>query len=185
MRKSALSLRASVASEAKTEQANESLMGMLQSCRPEHVVAGYLPIGSELDPTPTMAELTKAGVTVCVPEVIRKGFRLKFRKWLPGTSLIKNAFGTSIPESGEYCLPDFLIVPVVAFDSTCARLGYGGGFYDRTLRYLRGKNTKTYQPPIAFGFAYAEQEFNRLPFDGHDQRMDMMITDSELHFPPA
>ena len=99
---------------------------------------------------------------------------------MPGIPLIRNAFGTSIPESGDLVEPDSLIVPVVAFDSACTRLGYGGGFYDRTLQILRAKRAQTDRPLVAVGFAHSVQEHPAIPRDAHDQRLDAIVTEAGL-----
>ncbi len=127
-----------------------------------------------------MVYLTEINSIVCVPVVCGPGLPLKFRQWMPGIPLIRNAFGTSIPESGDLVEPDLLIVPVVAFDSACARLGYGGGFYDRTLQILRAKRTQTAKSLVAVGFAYSDQEHPAIPRDAHDQRLDAIVTDAGL-----
>ncbi len=125
-----------------------------------------------------MSYLTEFNSIVCVPVVCGPGLPLKFRQWIPGISLIRNAFGTSIPESGDFVEPDLLIVPVVAFDSGCTRLGYGGGFYDRTLQILRARSKHTARRPVAVGFAYSDQEHPAIPRDAHDQRLDAIVTEA-------
>lgn len=180
LRNSALERRRFAASRSATKRANERLIGFLNQVGQGKAVAGYLPIRSEIDPTNTMGYLTKINSIVCVPVVCGPGLPLKFRQWMPGIPLIQNAFGTSIPESGDFVEPELLIVPVVAFDSACTRLGYGGGFYDRTLQILRAKRTQTDQPLVAVGFAYSDQEHPAIPRDVHDQRLDAIVTEAGL-----
>jgi len=89
--------------------------------------------------------------------------------------MIIGAFGAKIPENGELVEPDLMIVPLVAFDRSGARLGYGGGFYDRSLEKLRQKK-KT----IAIGFAYSSQEVFKIPTEKTDQNLDIVVTEKEI-----
>lgn len=178
LRKFALERRRCAASGSATRHANERLFAFLNQIGQGRIVAGYLPIRSEIDPTNTMSYLTEFNSIVCVPVVCGPGLPLKFRQWIPGIPLIRNAFGTSVPESGGFVEPDVLIVPVVAFDSACTRLGYGGGFYDRTLQILRAKSQQTARRLVAVGFAYSDQEHPAIPRDAHDQRLDAIVTEA-------
>lgn len=140
------------------------------------VLAGYMPMRTEIDPLPAMA--AHAG-PVCVPVIIGKGQALRFRQWTPDCPMIEGEFGALIPAEGPWLTPEVLIVPLVGWDRRGFRLGYGGGFYDRTLEGLRAQ-----QPTWAAGFAFAAQELADLPIEPTDQRLDALITESEtLLFP--
>ena len=92
--------------------------------------------------------------------------------------MVRGAFGSQIPEYGLVLNPELLIVPLVAFDRNGARLGYGGGFYDRSLDQLR-RQKRT----IAVGFAYSSQEVEKVPIERTDQQLDMVVTENEIiHF---
>lgn len=134
-------------------------------------VAGYMPMRSEIDPLPAMAEAAAHG-PVGVPVIKAKATPLQFRQWQPECRLIKGTFGAMIPETGDWIEPEILIVPLVAFDSTGGRLGYGGGFYDRTLEQLRLRRAT-----LAIGFAFAAQESDIIPLEPTDQPLDMIITE--------
>ncbi|NVO23388.1 5-formyltetrahydrofolate cyclo-ligase [Donghicola mangrovi] len=134
-------------------------------------VAGYMPIRTEIDPLPAMAEASAYG-PVAVPVIEAEGKPLKFRAWEPDCPLIDGPFGAQIPATGEWITPQIVIVPLVAFDRRGGRLGYGGGFYDRTLELLRANG-----PVLAVGFAYAAQEADSLPLEPTDQPLDMIITE--------
>lgn len=136
-------------------------------------LAGYLPMRTEIDPRPAMAEAAAHG-PVCAPIIMGKGMALQFRQWQPDSALIPGEFGAPIPESGDWIIPEILIVPLVAFDRNGGRLGYGGGFYDRTLEHLRARG-----PVLAIGFAYAAQEAQDLLLEPTDQPMDLIITEAE------
>lgn len=133
-----------------------------------HPVAAYLPIGSEIDPIPALS-----GHSICLPVVERRGHPLRFRLWEPGAPLAPGPFGTRHPEAGDWIRPRRLVVPLLAFDRHCMRLGYGGGFYDRTLAELRGHG-----PMTAIGFAFAAQEIAHVPVEETDARLDLVITEA-------
>jgi 5-formyltetrahydrofolate cyclo-ligase len=114
-------------------------------------LAGYMPIRTEIDPLPAMAEAAAHG-PVGVPVIQAAETPLKFSRWTPEGALRDGPFGAKVPEIDDYFEPEILIVPLVGFDARGGRLGYGGGFYDRTLELLRGK-----RPTLAIGFAYEAQ----------------------------
>lgn len=136
------------------------------------VISGYLPIRTEIDPVPAMTALHEAGARICVPVIAGKGLPLEFREWTPDCALVEGPFKAMVPERGEWLRPDVLIVPLVAFDSLLNRLGYGGGFYDRTLARLRAAG-----PVEAIGLAFAAQEMPQIPADATDQRLDAVVTE--------
>lgn len=137
-------------------------------------LSGFMPIRTEIDPLPAMEEAAAHG-PVGVPVIQRLGQPLKFSRWDPGCALREGPFGAMIPEVADYFEPEILIVPLVAFDRSGGRLGYGGGFYDRTLEMLRSK-----RPTLAIGFAFAAQEAEGLPLEPTDQPLDMLVTESEI-----
>lgn len=135
-------------------------------------LSGYMAIRTEIDPLPAMEEVAAHG-PVCVPVIQQPGLPLKFSRWSPGCALKEGPFGAMIPEVDDFIEPEILIVPLVAFDRRGGRLGYGGGFYDRTLEMLRAK-----RPTLAIGFAYAAQEAEALPLEPTDQPLDMIVTEA-------
>lgn len=137
-------------------------------------IAGYMPIRTEIDPLPTMAEAAAHGI-VGVPVIQGAGQPLLFSRWEPGCALKAGPFGAQIPETDAFFEPELLIVPLVAFDRAGGRLGYGGGFYDRTLERLRARRAT-----LAIGFAYAAQEADMLPLEPTDQPLDMVVTEAEV-----
>lgn len=137
-------------------------------------LSGFMPIRTEINPLPAMEEAAAHG-PVGVPVIERPGLPLKFSRWEPGCALTDGPFGAKIPEVADYFEPEILIVPLVAFDRKGGRLGYGGGFYDRTLERLRAK-----RPTLAIGFAYAAQEAETLPLEPTDQPLDMMVTERDV-----
>lgn len=156
------------------EAATDRLLDAIQAF-PDGPVSGYMPIHSELDPRPTMTALHWAGRTVCVPVVQASGKPLVFQRWSPETEMTEGAFGAPVPRASEPVTPRILIVPLLAFDSKGMRLGYGGGFYDRTLALLRIKHPDT----RAVGFAFAAQEASEIPTEPTDARLDGLVTEAE------
>ncbi|WP_281825770.1 5-formyltetrahydrofolate cyclo-ligase [Jannaschia rubra] len=132
-------------------------------------IAGYLPIGSEADPTGVMRVLSRDN-RICVPVVTGKGAPLRFREWTPGCALETGPFGVSVPIDGGWRVPDLLIVPMVGFDAAGGRLGYGGGFYDRTLSGLRDADV--------VGFALEAQRIDAVPAGRHDITLPWIVTDA-------
>lgn len=138
------------------------------------VIAGYLPIRTEANPLPAMTALA-AQNRICVPVILGPGRPLRFREWQPGCALVEADFKVMIPAEGDWLTPDLVIAPLVAFDPACYRLGYGGGFYDRTLEGLRAEGRVE-----ALGFAYADQQVAILPLEPTDQPLDAVLTETRL-----
>ncbi len=133
-------------------------------------VSGYWPMAGEIDIRPLLAALHARGHRVLLPVTPRRGLPLSFRVWRPGMILMAERFGTACPppDSPEG-RPDVLFVPLLAFDRTGRRLGYGGGFYDRTLAGLADA--------IAIGCAFAAQELDAVPAGEYDRRLHAVATE--------
>ena len=137
-------------------------------------LAGYMPIRTEINPLAAMAEASAYG-PVGVPVIQGEGLPLEFSKWEPEGALREGPFGAQVPVVDDYFDPEIVIVPLVAFDSKGGRLGYGGGFYDRTLERLRARRAT-----LAIGFAFDAQEADELPLEPTDQPLDMIVTESGI-----
>jgi len=136
------------------------------------LVGAYVALPGEADPQLLLKALTLKGCRLAFPRVVEQGQPLAFHRWNPGDELIKGAYG--IPEPSPewpFVFPRILLVPLLAFDSCGHRLGYGGGFYDRTIALLRARG-----PLRAIGVAYAGQEVPELPSEEHDVPLDTVIT---------
>jgi 5-formyltetrahydrofolate cyclo-ligase len=141
----------------------------------EAVVSAYWPMGSELDPRPLMTKLQGCGHPIALPVVLEANRPLVFRAWSPGDALEPAAFNTQIPSPDKPELtPGVVLAPLLAFDRGGYRLGYGGGFYDRTLDILRVRGDV-----LAIGLAYAGQEVPAVPRDPNDKRLDWIVTEAE------
>jgi len=138
-------------------------------------IAGFMPIRTEIDPVPLMAELHKGGKSVSVPVIEGKGKPLRFSRWSPKTAMIDGPFGAKIPTVDDFLEPDVLITPLLAYDARGYRLGYGGGFYDRSFQRLRDL-----KPITAVGFAYSAQLVPEVPVEATDQRLDAIVTETGI-----
>jgi len=138
-------------------------------------VSAYWPMRSELDPRPILTALSARGHPLCLPVVTGKAQPLVFRAWRSGDALVAGGYGTQVPDAGqEVVVPRLLLVPLLAFDRAGYRLGYGGGFYDRTLAALRAVG-----PVVAVGLAFSAQEIDAVPHDATDARLDWIVTEAE------
>ncbi|GAA3853306.1 5-formyltetrahydrofolate cyclo-ligase [Celeribacter arenosi] len=176
-RKKARRLRARAHSDGvvAAHSASRLLMGFLKPYE-GRVIAGYMPIGSEIDPIPAMTRMSLTG-PVAVPVVVEENQPLRFDRWRPNSKFSEGAYGIPVPAVSEPLVPDVIIVPVLAFDRLGHRLGYGGGYYDRTLAQLRAE-----RDVFAVGLAYAEQELGGLPIEPTDASLDAIVTQSEVLF---
>ena len=143
---------------------------VLRDCPPQEgaTVAGFWPMGREIDIRPLLCALHARGHALVLPVTGGRGAALAFRTWQPGAALVRERFGTMRP-MGEERRPDFLLVPLLAFDRGGRRLGYGAGYYDRTLAGLPGA--------FKLGCAYAAQEVAHVPAGPHDIRLDAVATE--------
>ena len=137
------------------------------------IVSAYWPMGDELDPRPLIHRAQAAGHAIGLPVVVGKAQPLIFRDWTPETRFVPGGFKTEVPEpSAPEVVPSVLMVPLLAFDLAGYRLGYGGGFYDRTLTKLRSSGRVT-----AIGFAYEGQLVDAVPRAEYDQPLDAILTE--------
>ncbi|PJB70425.1 MAG: 5-formyltetrahydrofolate cyclo-ligase [Alphaproteobacteria bacterium CG_4_9_14_3_um_filter_47_13] len=146
----------------------------------EQIIALYWPRGKEFDPGYILERLLKEGFCCALPVIEKESRILRFVVWKENDPLEAGLFNILQPvlnEKSEWVEPDIVIVPLLAFDRKGYRLGYGGGYYDATLRALRHK-----KEVVAVGVCYAQQAviFN-LPVEPHDERLDWVITPQQIH----
>ncbi|HQY43028.1 MAG TPA: 5-formyltetrahydrofolate cyclo-ligase [Paracoccaceae bacterium] len=141
------------------------------------ILAGYMPMRTEIDCLPAMAAHLAAGQggRVCVPVITGAARPLRFHEWRPDAPMVAGEFGALIPDGTAELVPQILIVPLLAFDRRGFRLGYGGGFYDRTLEGLRARG-----PVTAIGFAFSAQEVAEVPIEQTDQPLDLIVTETGI-----
>ena len=174
LRRRARSIRNAISPEQRASDAERvAALGLPAFAGPPGVLAGYYPTPSEFDPLPLIARLAREGWAITLP-VIMGDVPLVFRRWQAGEPLMRGPRAIMEPAAGDALRPAVLLVPLLAFDARGARLGYGGGHYDRTLEALRGSG----DPVIAIGLAFDMQEMPQLPVDRHDQRLDGILTPS-------
>jgi len=146
------------------------------SLEPEDAVAAYWSIRDEVDCQPILIRLMNNGQTVILPVVAGPGMPLDLRVWEPGTALYEAGFGTLAPsELAPRRNPDVVLVPLLGFDATGTRLGYGGGYYDRTLAQLPRR-------PRLIGLAFSVQELDAIPREPHDVPLDAVVTELGVRF---
>jgi 5-formyltetrahydrofolate cyclo-ligase len=159
--------------------AGEAVTGLvLRDCPPppDAVVSGFWPLDNEIDIRPLLLALHACGHPIVLPVTPKRGLPLSFRLWRPGDTMVAERFGTMRP-IGEERSPTFLLVPLLAFDRRGGRLGYGAGYYDRTLSLL--------SPRFALGCAFAAQEVPKVPMGPNDVRLDAVATKRELIHCPS
>jgi 5-formyltetrahydrofolate cyclo-ligase len=141
---------------------------------PHRVLGIYWPIRAEIDVRDIAIRHIEAGGIAALPVVVRKNAPVEFWPWEPGTSMRRGFWNIPVPASGTAVRPDALIIPLVGFDAACFRLGYGGGYYDRTLAALSPL-------PLRIGIAYAETQIATIYPQPHDVPMSVVVTDRGVH----
>jgi 5-formyltetrahydrofolate cyclo-ligase len=144
--------------------------------KPGTIVAGFMPMKSELNPLPLMRKLAAAGARLALPAVAGRGKPLIMRAWAFGAPLAAGVWGIREPEpSAPAVAPEIVIVPLLAFDRSGHRIGYGAGYYDLTIAALRAT-----QAVVAIGVAFAAQEIVAVPATPHDAPLDLVLTEREV-----
>jgi 5-formyltetrahydrofolate cyclo-ligase len=142
---------------------------------PGTIVSGFMPLKSEINPLPLMRKLADAGARLALPAVAGRGKPLIMRSWQWGETLAAGVWGIREPTpKAPEVEPDILLVPLLAFDRSGHRIGYGAGYYDLTIAQLRAK-----KPVAAVGLAFAVQEFSRVPAAAFDAPLDLVLTEKD------
>ncbi|PZX18443.1 5-formyltetrahydrofolate cyclo-ligase [Palleronia aestuarii] len=162
------------AARAAAGPGEADLLSQVLDRYPGRPVAGYAALRTEIDPSEALARAARSA-TVGLPVVVGAGQPLRFRSWHSGVEMTSGPFGAPVPATGDWMIPEIVIVPLVAFDQRGGRLGYGGGFYDRTLALLR-RNRNV----LAVGFAFAAQEACDLPLEPTDEPLDLIVTERAI-----
>lgn len=138
------------------------------------IVAGYWPLGSEIDSRPLLLALADAGATIALPHIASRDVLPVFRRWTAGDRLVADAYGIMAPApEAEALSPAMVLAPLLAFDRRGGRLGQGGGHYDKLLAALKPAGV------LAIGLAFASQEIVATPVGPYDQTLDWIVTDKE------
>jgi 5-formyltetrahydrofolate cyclo-ligase len=133
----------------------------------------YWPFRAEFDPRPLIDRLIGEGSTVALPAVVDRKGPLEYRAWRPGEPLVNGVWDIPVPEKREVVVPDAVLAPLVGFDEACYRLGYGGGYFDRTLAALRPK-------PLAIGVGFELSRLATIHPQSFDMPMDVVVTEAAL-----
>ena len=138
------------------------------------IVSGFMPYKSEISTIALLNALRRAGWVTALPVVLGEGLPLEFRAWAPGEKLVPGVWDIPVPDEAEEVFPDVLLVPGLLYDRAGYRVGYGGGFYDRTLVKLRALKTV-----VAIGVGYHAQVVDHVPRADYDQPLDFIMTEEE------
>ena len=140
------------------------------------VVGLYYPVNSEMNTFSLIDYLYSQDKVTCLPMVINKNKPLIFKPWKRGNKMFVGNYGIPVPEIDQIVIPDLIICPLLAYDSKGMRLGYGGGFYDRTIKYLRRNKRVKY-----IGLAFSGQKsYHDLPSEVHDVPLDAVLTETGI-----
>lgn len=179
LRSQAHAIRAAIPQADRADAAAAVAAAFFKDVAPaaSDVVAAYWRIRDELDCQPILVRLMDNNHTVILPVVLGAEEPLDLRVWEQGEALYEAGFGTLAPsEQAPRAEPDLVIMPLLGFDKNGTRLGYGGGYYDRTLANLSKK-------PRLIGLAFAAQELDEIPREAHDVPLDAVITENGIrHF---
>ena len=149
-------------------------LGFLRLAQKRVVISGFSSLPDEFRAWPLLRRLHGEGHALAMPVMQGKGLPLVFRAWAPGDAMDKAVWGIAEPRADKPVLePDIVLVPLLAFDATGWRLGYGGGYYDRTLRGLRARKSI-----VAIGLAYDESQVDAVPHLDYDERLDWVLRPS-------
>jgi 5-formyltetrahydrofolate cyclo-ligase len=142
------------------------------AARSNEIVSVYWPIRAEPDLRSWMREVCLRGLRVALPVAIELGFSMTFRQWRPDAVMARGLWKIPYPAEGPDIWPTTVLAPLVGFDSACYRLGYGGGFFDRTLAAMGRK-------PVVIGLGYPQLRITTIYPQGHDIPMDWILPGSD------
>lgn len=169
-RKQAFVRRKAVHDPERGEMAGRNLIEYLTPMLGK-TISAYMPIRTEVNVLPAMRVLSQTS-TIAVPVILGPDQRLEFHRWTPTMDMASGPFGAQVPADPVTVIPRVVVLPLLAFDKVGNRLGYGGGYYDRTLQHLRQEGDV-----LAVGLAYSAQEVDELPCEATDQRLDAVVTE--------
>ena len=158
---------------AERRQLSERILAELRSLLADRpgVLGVYWPFRAEIDPRPLIDWAVAVGREIALPVVVDKKGPLEYRAWRPGEPLVDGVWNIPVPEQGAVVTPAIVLAPLVGFDPACYRLGYGGGYFDRTLAALVPQ-------PLAIGIGFAVQELETIHPQPFDVPMDLIVTET-------
>lgn len=158
---------------ARASAAIEQCLTALLTTRPPASIAFCWPLRKEFDCRPLVGALLDAGWDACQPVVVSPATPMVFRAWRPDSPMTTDRYGIPIPDTGTVAAPDIILLPLVAFDESGFRLGYGGGYFDRTLASLMPR-------PITIGVGFELARIDTVRPTAHDIPLDMIVTEARL-----
>jgi 5-formyltetrahydrofolate cyclo-ligase len=174
----ALRTRAPAAERRLWGQKIEARLRSLLDKRTNFILGVYWPFQAEFDPRPLIDWLVATGSAVALPAVVDKKGPLEYRAWRPGEELVDGVWGIPVPKAREIVLPQAVLAPLVGFDRRSYRLGYGGGYFDRTLAALSPR-------PLAIGVGFEMARIDTIYPQAFDIPMDIVVTEAETRCRPA
>ena len=163
--------RRAALSASEHDALSARIVAHLLAALPAPLVAAFCwPIKHEPDVRALLAAWAVAGVRAALPVVVAEGQALAFREWTPETQLDPDRYGIPTPSTGEWLTPDLILLPLNGFDAAGYRLGYGGGYFDRTLAALAPR-------PLAVGVGFEINRLDSIRPEAHDQRLDWIVTE--------
>ena len=141
----------------------------------------YYPVFNEISPLLFIEYFKDNDITTALPVVDSNSSSMVFKKWFKKEKLQKSHIGTYEPlRTNKTILPQIIVVPMLMFDRKLNRLGYGAGYYDKSISTLKRYFDKKQKNFITIGLAYSEQETKTIPYESHDQRLDFIVTEKEI-----
>ena len=172
----ALRTRAPAAERRLWNQKIEARLRSLLDKRTDFILGVYWPFQAEFDPRRLIDWLVATGSAVALPAVVDKKGPLEYRAWRPGEELVDGVWGIPVPKAREIVLPQVVLAPLVGFDRRSYRLGYGGGYFDRTLAALSPR-------PLAIGVGFEIARIETIYPQAFDIPMDIVVTEAEIRYP--
>ena len=177
-RREMLARRAKLSEYEHAERSAQIVEHLIRTISPPKIAAFCWPIKHEPDVRAALARWAEFGSQAALPVVIAEAEPLAFRLWLAETPLAADRYGIPTPLAGDFVLPDLILLPLNGFDGAGYRIGYGGGYFDRTLAALRPR-------PLAVGVGFEINRLDSIHPEAHDQRLDWIVTEAGAFKPDA
>ena len=174
LRKKILKIRKKIYSNSKKIDFTKILNLIKKQKKNSKSIGGYFPVNYEIDDLEILKKLEKKKYKICLP-VVKKNFDMDFYNFSFDDPLIVNKYGIPEPQKKNIIYPDIILIPMVGFDKSLNRLGYGGGYYDRVIeKYMKKKKI------LKIGLAFSAQKITDLPVSKYDKKMDYIITEKYI-----
>lgn len=178
MRNDMVARRAGLSEAEHADFSARIVRNLAEALEPPAVFAFCWPIKHEPDVRAIVEQWTSQGARAALPVVVEEGTPLAFRHWHAGSRLVPDRYGIPMPADGEFLTPELILLPLNGFDAAGYRLGYGGGYFDRTLAAMSPR-------PLAVGVGFEINRLDSIRPEVHDQRLDWIVTDAGAFRPPV